>query len=512
MQLHLLTHQAFSAFYGTNRVIILDPSLTGSTLPTFDGVCFLWLGGDGALYASVDEIGANPKLVAAIGAPAGVIGIIGRSKNASHITGWAKWFEEQTGRPAPPVCLIDSRKTEIELYQAIAGCLAKDAAASRTMAADTEKDLAFLRRDFEKSLINLEKARRLMQGVGFDTRFMTLSVPLGEETIGPSDKDVASPLSPYVRSFGLPVDAAGIAGISLHCQITGTDRASGTFCVRVNRVVDNLCIGTSHLRFSDMDSGWLYFGLERTMQRSFGDAYLTLEWEPDSAGALPVITLSGLELETRQKGQKTKLPAMRIWSGFAPGELGDPQQFIPMNAPRRFARFADLSLYATPISKSAVHSPVEEVGTSLQTHLAETGPAGLAFEGTISPLASRVEVEFETAHENGPECLYLLMVTKSTARPTVDEIDRFLSELKTGKKPDDHPDFIASYKLVAPGQRHSLAVSLPCGFASDQASNLYVAVVSTTGKQDYGWCRWHNLAVSIPVSAIGEPEGRPRDH
>lgn len=512
MHPRLLTRKAFSIFYGSNRVVLLDPSLTKKATPELDGVAFLFLGTDGLLYASGETEVSVEGALAPVGAPTGVLGVIARSKLENQVQQWSTWFEHQTGRAAPPTYLIKVRKTEPGLYKALAACLARDAASSRAGAADTEKDLAFLRRDFEQALINLEKARRLIRGVGFDTRFATLSLPLGSKTIVPPHDEETSVLKPYSKSYGLPVDAAGMIGLSLHCQFAEGDRAEGTFAVGVYRFVDNLCLGSASIEFGDMHSGWFYLELDQVMQRSFGDAYLVLEWSQANKGAVPAITLSSLKSETRQSEEPSdqEIPALQVWSGFAPGELSNQQGFSPMNAFRRSASFAELEKFGALLAGSDAASTIEAGQSWLQTHLVP-GPVGIQFEDLLPASASRIEIQCETAHVSGPECHYLIAVTHKGLELSADDFTALLADAREQGSHggvDESRGLAWSSTLVPTNTVQTIGLNLPSGFRREGAGNMYAVVVSATGKQDYGWCRWHDVTVSVPMDTVGAPSAR----
>ena len=511
MQPRLLTRRAFSIFYSSNRTVLLDPALTKSDLSNFEGVAFLFLGKDGCLFAADDTKQSLTDTITAIGAPTGVVGIIGRKKHEKQVQLWRQWFENQTDRNSPPTYIVKTRKAELQLYRKLSEWLASDASAGRAVAAETEKDLAVLRRDFERALINLEKARRLIRGVGFDTRFTTLSMPLGTETVCPPTGEETTIFTPYSQSYGLPVDAAGMIGVSLHCQLAEGDRAAGTFSVSAYRVVDNHCLGCAKVSYEEMHEGWLYFELDQMMQRSFGDAYLKLEWHSDSDGVVPAITLSSLIADTRQANKQAHVPAMQIWSGFAPGELNDQQKFVPMDESRRFASFSELKKYGVFMSGSDDGPGVEVKRDSLQTHLAEGGPVGLSFEGLLPPSVSHVDVQCETAHVSGPECLYLVAITHKDVPFGMEDVAALLNNAKQGNMfgaIDENRGLAWCCKLVPVKTIETLSLSLPASFANDGAFNMYVAAMSATDKQDYGWCRWHNLAVSVPMASFGSPSMR----
>ena len=513
MQPRLLTRKAFSVFYGSNRVVLLDPSLARKELPAFDGVDFLFLGAEGKLYlpGEIKEATTEDTLEP-VGAPAGVLGIIGRKQLEDQIVHWSNWFEHQTGRAAPRSYLISGWRATSELYKMIAQCLAEDASRSRSSAAETEKDLAYLRRDFEQALINLEKARRLIHGVGFDTRFTTLSLPLGKKTVCPLPGEERSLFAPYRKSYGLPVDAAGIIGLSLHCQMAEGALATGHFSVGIYRFADNLCLGRATIAFEEMHPGWFYLELEQVMQRSFGDAYLVLEWAPANDGVVPAITLSTLMAETRQGGElaEHEIPALQVWSGFAPGELSNEDSFSPANAYRRSASFRKLVGLGSLLTGSNSAATVEVGKDWLQTHLVP-GPIGIKFDALLPSSVSQIEVRCETAHVSGPECCYLIAATRKNVELCVDDFAQMLSTAKNSgsqAEVDEKHGLAWCYSMVPANRIETLRLSLPSGFAAEDGCNLYVAVVSATGKQDYGWCRWYDVAVSVPMEAIGTVSGR----
>lgn len=521
MQPGLLTRKAFRTFYGSNRLIILsDPVAAAIDAATLGSVDILLLGPEGILRTDAESAKDQADPLAAVGAPLGVCGIIVDPATAKAAKSWAKWFEAQTGRSAPKMHQLGKRPNAAAVFGAVTECMILDAERSRSSAAGTERDLTVLRRDFERALINLEKARRVIRGVGYDTRYSTLSVPLGTTDVGPEPGTATSPLAPFSLSYEMPADAAGLVGVSLHFVVPDSDHASGVLRVSLTRATDRHLLGSASVAFDDLAGGWAYFEFERTMQRSFGDADLHIDWQVDGPGDVPRVSLSDVPETADGAGGEGSgaLPAMKIWSGFAPGELADDSILTPVALQFRRSGFAALMDVAEPLwpLSDEGDSPLEVEDPWVQTHVQADGPIGFSYADLIAATTQSISVSIETAHEAAPACLYLVAAGRMPEKEAAGALEGVLDRATAGNGP--LTDFDAATKLawtacVLPaGEAGSLDLSIPEELQSEGPLNLYTAVVSPTGEHAYGWCRWHHVTAYVApgrVRAAGHAQQLP---
>lgn len=504
MQSTLLSAQAFRIFYSSHRLVIatwrVAKMLGKSSLEPLD---VLLLKPEGHLVVPGEVVKKQEELVAAIGAPLGVKGIICDAGEQAVASRWRDWFSEQTGRAAPQLFLLGRRPSEASVLTSVSQCLLLDAEASRLSAAKNEKDLAVLRRDFERTLINLEKARRVVRGAGYDTKFTTMSVPVGEGTLDPGDHQPELQ-APYVTAFPLPVDAAGLVGISLHFGVPEEELANGDLSVAVHRCVDQQLLGFKKVPFTDLAGGWAYFELERPMQRSFGDAELVISWTFYEDGAGPLLSLSDSVLSQRYEDAglaHDRLPAMQLWSGFSPGELEDDGKFRPHHLEAKRNDFASLYKFFQPFGASTADADsITLHKSSVQTHL-QGGIAGLSGEALVPGSAQAVEVSFGTAHRSAPDCLYLAVVGTSGTAVTADDVEalycKALDEGQLGGV-DEDKEFVWQATVAPPEQSLRMRLDIPESLRTKTPSSLTLAVRSVSGGTSYGWCRWHSLSVYLP--------------
>ncbi len=510
MQKLALTGTAFDRFYGSSRLVVMSANLyqpVAEIIPSSLDV--ILLAPAGHLYVPGEDSSCGVASLSPVGAPVGLLGFIVDEGMRDWAEIWSNWSLSQTGRIAPPIWEVeigDGART----MRSLAEMGLTDAEQSRLSSAQVQTDLAVLRRDFERSLINLEKARRIIRGAGYDTRYSTLSVPAGIETVRPDGQ--TGQLSPYIARYGLPVDAAGVVGISQHFVVPEGAVAAGHLTVLLKRSVDSRILGRAQLQFSEITAGWKYFELERGLQRSFGDAELALEWVVDGAGSVPEVSLTDAEpdrcgalTDTNETGadlaDKT-LPAMQIWSGFSPGDLADDHNFFGSPKERRRTAISGLFERATVLTGGSTAEDVIDIdpsGAWVQTHLQEDGPVGLCFEKLVPASARALTVSCETGHLSASTCLYLVAVGGPSALDQ-DYMAQLSERAKTSGDTagfDGEAEIAWSIQTVAPGVRHDIEVDLMAVGDDLSAQNLSMMVMSVTGFNDYGWCRWHDLSVEL---------------
>ncbi len=504
MQPKMLTAQAFRLFYSSNRLVIVTWRVAKTLLKVpLQQLDVLLLTPEGHLAVPGEPAEGASELMSAIGAPLGVRGIISEPASQPIAAQWRDWFSQQTGRVAPQLFTVGIRPSKTSILTIVSQCLLLDAEASRMSAAKTERDLAVLRRDFERTLINLEKARRIVRGAGYDTKFTTMSVPVGDGVLEPG-KQKPGAREPYVAAFPLPVDAAGLVGISLHFCMPDEGLAEGALDVSLYRCADHQLLGQKEVSFADLGRGWAYFQLERPMQRSFGDAELIISWNFSGDGGAPSLSLSNSTLNQRHDGQvlvHDRLPAMQIWSGFSPGELEDDESFRPYHREAKRNDFASLYQFSRPFGASVAEpESISLQDTSIQTHLLDD-VTGLYFSSLVPGSAHAVDVSFETVHPAAPQCVYLAAIGIAGAEITASDIDECYAKAESAGQLSgvDEEKRIVWQAIVAPSEQNMhLRLDIPDALRSDTPSSLVLAVRSATGEKAYGWCRWNELSVFLP--------------
>lgn len=503
MSVRLLSQTAFSLFYACNRIVIVSPAVAKklSKAQPLEGVEYLIVGTDGVLTVSGEVAYAAP-LLAPVGAPIGVKAFIVDANAPTNANAWRDWIAEQTGRTPPAVFELGRRPTLQDIYAAIAECMIADAQSTRAQSARTEQDLVSLRWDHEQALINLEQARRVIRGAGFDTRYVTMSLPVGADAIGPDRKSISS-TDPFAVRYVMPCDAAGLVGLSLHFATRGAVETGGRLQMTLTRVVDRQIIGRASLKYEDISTGWTYFGLDNSVAGTFGDCALTIEWLQTAEGAAPTITLS--EMLPDQRGGETAtnlLPAMQMWSGFDAGGTSSKQLLLPSGSDKKQFYFADL-MASGDIFGIADQSDLEISKTWVQTHLQDTGAVGIIVPDCAPPTASTIEVTCETAHEAGPPALYMVALFEGDKAPAESIWSDLLKDVKSGEREntgfDANTGVHWSTKLVTPGRLSRLELAVQPENSGKSAYTMVCAALSATEGVSYGWCRWHDLKVAYQV-------------
>lgn len=511
MQHPMLSRRAFDRFYGSSSLFIIGASLIdGIAAHVPEAMDLLVLDSEGTLRCPAESLPPEEDRLAPLGAPVGLQTILVSDGEAAAGRSLADYVADQSGHPAPPVDQAADASDIAGLLARLLSAAASADADRRKRAANVETELAVLRRDYERSLVNLEKARRIVRGAGFGTRYSTLSVPAGQDSVGP-ESGQAGPLAPHEARFQLPADTAGLQGVSLHCRRPEGELAAGTLHISIKREADGRLLGKAEADFAALMDGWIYFELVQVSESSFGDGLLTLEWVAASEGAVPRFSLCDGEADrfgavddTTPDNRRTL--AMRIWSGFAPGALQENGHFRPPTLERCQSTVDALMERAIVMTGGAGDAEAlndivtrDPEGRWVQTHAQAKSAAGLMFAGLVPAGADELSVLCEMAHESGPTCLFLVAVGGAAA-PDPALADRLLADARAqgAQSGFDQTSGVQwSAAVVPPGATAEVQVDLSA-LADDQApQNLYLAVLPAAGSHQYGWCRWHTVRVAF---------------
>lgn len=505
----LLSKSAFPLFYASNRVVIVSSTVAQalSTYQPLKDLEYLVLSASGALLAPGETEDPSSHL-APVGAPIGVRALVVDEMAADGAHDWRDWIAAQTGREPPKVFVLADGSSLTDIYAAIAECMLADSKHTRAQSARTERDLVALRWDYEQSLITLEKARRIIRGAGFDTRYATMSVPVGEGAIGP-DQHATNPLAPHSVRYAMPCDAAGVVGISLHFSVGVAPSADGNIALTLRRSVDGHVLGRAKLDYAEVSDGWAFFDLEKPLAGSFGDCELTIEWSQQTAGTAPTVSLSDMVQDPRGgETQSNLLPAMQIWSGFTLGQLSHDTPLMPHGCDQKQAAFADLMAFGGSFGPSALDQEDYYLPSPswVQTHLQAEGAVGLTIPEILPPTVSSIEVTVETAHDAGPPALYLVASYDCNEGLAHDALTDLLASIRSGdvERAGRNAELGISWsvELVTPGKRTRIMLPIPSAKNTGQPCGLACGVVSATEDVAYGWCRWHEVRVAYEAETI----------
>lgn len=508
MQQRMLTQRAFDLFYGTAGFIVLDHSLWARLkrhLPI--NVVILLLNRQGEISLPGETAEETADLKCAMGAPVGLKGFVATRKTSQLAQDWAAYIADQTGREPPQVTVVSRAKAENILAAILNHCV-NDASSLRAAAGRNEADLAVLRQDYEHALITLEKARRIIRSAGFSSRYSTLTVPPGDKTFGP---ELAGRGDHSVVKIGLPVDVAGLVGLSLHCSLDSGDRAEGELTLSVYRTADRRLLGRATAPYAALDAGWQYFELEQPLARSFGDGVLVMEWATKTPGIVPQFSLSdsgsdrfGIEPQENQAGDQTALAlALRMWTGFAIGDLSGRDTFAPPIERLHSSVAAQLGLAKTldPKTTSASDLERDSMDAWVQTHAKPDRPVGLIFDHFVPAGACDIGVTVETAHDDGPVCTYLMVVADKGVSD-LDKIKEIFEAVKAGQMSgvEDNTRLQWAAITLPSSIRRRLGMALQNNETGRTGPrNLTLAVVPTGGVARFGWSRWHDLDVGFNI-------------
>lgn len=510
----LLSNAAFPLFYARSRQVVVSP-LVAETLSAADHLTsldYLAFAAEGQICLPAETTDLPSEMLSAVGAPLGVKAFVVDAAFSNHASSWQTWFKQQTGRTPPQVFVLDDPSSQASVFAAIAECMMADAALTRKKSAQTEQDLVSVRWDYEQALISLEKARRVIRGAGYDTRYATMSLPVGDNSIGPDESQVgvAGLLDGFVAQYRLPCDAAGIVGLSLNVNCPAGEGVEGELAIALTRVVDGRTLGEATLKYSEVSSGWNYFELEQVLIGSFGDCSLSIEWRQAQSGQAPRIALSELLPDDRAgENSKNLLPAMQIWSGFTRGELAGDDTLLPQLHDKKRASFADLLAHSQTIGAGASEPNLITSDAAqgwVQTHLGANDSVGIRIPHLVPAKAVCIDISCEIAHEAAPPSLFVAVLIEDDKHVSDASLQDLAQSVLLNNRPlsgaDNELGVTWVGELLSANQRADLSISLENSDISNKPYSLACLAVSSTGAQEYGWCRWHDVKVAYQTSFI----------
>ncbi len=140
---------------------------------------------------------------------------------------------------------------------------------------------------------------------------------------------------------------------------------------------------------------------------------------------------------------------------------------------------------------------VSDTEDHMQIHPVIDDVAGIRAAGVLPSGLTRLGAVVRTAHPQGPEARYSLMVVKASTEAS--DLARYASLLTnaTDVRPVSLPRFVLASKslVVSPDVEEYIALDLKT--ALNEPADLVCMVASTTGSTAFGWCRWYGIDVSV---------------
>ncbi len=527
-----LTPKAFELFYAKPFVVLVGESV-GSDLASFlpTSCTVLSLAESGTVYPIGEEDKADETSLKPVGIGLGFRAIIHTRKEEKAAAKWQYYADKQAPH-SPVLSHIYKKWRPLALRRCQAfllDMLLAESGQNTGNLGEAQKKLVHLRQRNEQLLLGMEKARRMMQGIGFGTESLVLELPpslkkVGPNAIGPDD------ICTSIFLQKIPVDASALVSLSLFFADDVKDHVSpeaGHMDIRLLGVADQaelakLCIGYDHLV-----SGWNKLEISLPVERVVGDACLELSWH-DKGQLGPAVMLSSV-LADRFGTEAGDTLALRLFNGLPateadfdemlgrcgsaveegsisvapyilPAEIYPMQRVTSFKFPELFGRIEFLHGGAalSDLSAKLGFSPLlvsDETG-SLQTH-----PLSDILSAAVMPLGAPAGVtslncQVETAHSAAPDFLYVLILVtdeqgnkKEIAEKVFEQARRLERAADTGGSISDGYLWSARRLKAKTPARLALELDMPLANTGD----LIFAVGPLSDSVSYGWCRWYSL-------------------
>lgn len=517
-----LTRDAFQILYGANNVFVVGASLV-KKLPAsvVSSMTLLVLASDGTLCSYDEAKALHPvRLMAPMGAPLDLAGFAVARSQRKQATEWADYVAGQSGRGAPAVKIIPVLGKAKALFRVLMVLSNKRQLLRDQRLGQLEGEVASLRQSHERALAEVEKARRMLRAVGFDTRMLMATLPVGDGTVCQPDITTETMPSCFRATFLLPVNAIGLQGISLHCVMPQGEAATGRLTLAVYRAADSRCLGQRAISYAAVDAGWIYFELDQSDGPMIGEARLVIEWHTQSHGVVPAFSAADTKtkrfgaLAIEAEGTEANvlddagvMPALQLWSGInrddfpAPSAARMPYEF-------QTTTMAELLPYVSVFSNGVKGAPRPEhhAGAGwLQTSVSAASQDVMMVSNAINQHVAVLEMDVENTSEGGHPCLCIVAAVPVSL---TDNIDIQSLMVPNAAHSDLPPGCMMAHAVVLAGQLRTLAVELPLVQGNPRENyDIVCATVATEPLQEgeAGLSRWHQVRLGyhpeIAVSA-----------
>lgn len=511
-----LTERAFESFYGASSCVLLGKSVINALRRLVpEGVETLCLHADGLVSLPSERLGAD-RTLDPIGMPSGLFAIA-YAKERAPAKSWAAYASEQKLHRMPDLVGVPSLgvMARMRFREYLTSYLSGQLAKANGDLSDRESRLANLRRKNEWLLLNLEMMRRVIQGAGYESRSVSLEVPPGAATVGPSGDQTM-----FQYAQRLPCDIVGLTAISLYFQAKEGVSADGNLCLRVVRAVDGAIVASATQPYRALaQGGWHTFELGQVVPRAFGAANLELAWQNATGGSSVNACLGAPDVD-RFGDENGRSLAMRVFRGVVdPSDAAceDDQlgPYFPFQMRLHDLRESTTTLNHQGVADGGNGSDAGPGGDALsycvsegwlETHLKAEGATGVVIKGAIPTDSVSVQIQVQTAHPAAPPVVYFMAAVDPDLSTHEEGVATLLTDLaakvtKTGATRDagHAPDIGVHWcsRLTQANEVGYLHLELP--EKTTKPLDVYLLVASTKNTADYGWCRWSNLRCNMDV-------------
>lgn len=500
-----LTPAAMKALYASPCAIVISHSIADRLqqyIPSSMDVIILAEGG--ILKLKAEGAIEHASFAQFIGLPAGLIGFAVTAQHESMVQPFLEYATRQVPLCIPRIHIVKTLGRAKAFTQFINQALAERMAITAEHAAQSQHQLVVSRLAHEKTKTALNKAVRMMDGIGYGARAIVYDLPVGNDAVGMPDKS-----DTYSYAQELPVDLTGLSAFSLH--VADAASASGKLLCVIRRASDKKPTFTTTVDYTSLKHGWYRFALAQPIVAFGGECELYLSWTgkngPKFSGTSMRVDRFGTE-----GGQSL---AMRIEKSITPVDdllLGTETDLSAVDS-RPLATvtasgadvFSRSQFYGGSELEAAINDrngwPVLSADDKhgwLQTHLLADELSGIHMAGAFGPDVRSASINVHLAHAKAAPCVVFLVA----AEPEIASSEETRERLK---------QFGASEALNAQGSEDVIAWSAAVLHAGDSAQ-LTLSLNDTTkkdmiliakplhsSKADFGWCQWNDLSISYAL-------------
>lgn len=452
------------------------------------------------------------------GAPAGLLGVVTCKKQRNITQELVSLLELHDGNNTHHLLVLATAPTFWRRYQYrkfINSILLEQLLQERGKLSSLNSQLVQLRHSRELGQYQLEKARQMISGIGFDYRYITADLAPGSETVGPGGTvDVTE----YEQV--LPVSCAGINGISLYVQSVPEGADTGRLTIVIKRVADSKIVLEHSVAVQNLMHGWNGLGVSEVELVSIGDAVIQVSWcEADGL----LLSLSNGKAE-RFGDADGKAMALRIYQSLQdPTDIKDEGQadklYTQAKTVKPYMRMSPVSLpemsgnFSYYLGYEAHRKLEKEKGfpivtmngetRTLQLHPIEDGLAATLYKTAIPEGTTRATCEVGTAHPQAPFFTYILMAIPSEADiDTGTYIEDICGVIKNGKLSGADDEVGAAWNAVSIGANNRRLLELDFPLKAKTSMDVVFAVIPAEDSIRFGWCRWYKFFITSEPTAL----------
>lgn len=522
----VLTRKALALLYSEPICLVVTANCYRSVAKAVHpDIKMFVLEADGVVRCKGEKKYVAKDAVSLPGAPAGLFGIVCKKSEKQQISTLLKILKTHDVDAIPLVLTLGMAPTFWQRYrcrQFINDFLLDHLISAQKSLAMYSRQLVQQRQASELVQRQLEKARQMITGIGYDQRYVTVDLVPGTETVGPGG---SVDLAKYEQV--LPVACAGIQGVSFYVETLPEKTISAYLSLVIKRLADGKILLEHEIPVSNLTKGWNGFLPSQIELVSIGDAVLQLAWK-NADGLL--LALSRLEAD-RFGDDVGRTLALRIYqslvdpitfnesvqnadsiSTYAPVE----EAYLQMSAvslPDMSDNFSYYLGYEAHEKIEKAHGfPIATLNGEtrvLQLHPVMEGLAATIYKSAIPQGTLRAACEVGTAHGSAPPFTYILISIPSNAEFHVGtRVEDICTAVKKGNVSGCDEKAGVTWQSVTVHANERRLLELTFDQKTKVPMDAIFAVVPTEDSTQFGWCRWYKFFITSDRAGFFEPLGK----